>query len=238
MDIETIQYEDLDLKDPVAIIGFPSIGLTSSIMANMYVKSLKMVPLAGMASANMPPYCIVSDYGIMPPIRFFGFKNKRKNGRDVILCMTEYAPKPEECYPLACKILQYLRAKGVSTIVCMEGSPKYDGAKVLAIAAGKNGKKLLKKSGVEPLAEGMVRGFTGVLMYEAPSKGMDMLTIMVPATSGVPDPGSSTAFIEPIAKVIPGFRTKPNELLKEAAIIQQQMEMATKNVEDTSQYIG
>ena len=61
MDIETIQYEDLDLKDPVAVIGFPSIGLTSSIMANMYVKSLKMVPLAGMASANMPPYCRRSD---------------------------------------------------------------------------------------------------------------------------------------------------------------------------------
>ncbi len=238
MDVETIQYEDLDLKDPVAVIGFPSIGLTSSIMANMYVKSLDMVPLAGMASANMPPYCIVSDYGIMPPVRFFGYKNKRKDGRDVILCMTEYAPKPEDCYQLAIKILQYLRSKGVRTIISMEGSPKYEGAKVLAIAAGENREKLLKKSGLEPLREGMIRGFTGILMYEAPSKGMDILTIMVPATSGVPDPGSSTAFIEPIARIIPGFRTKPNELLKEAEIIQQQMEMATKNIEDTSQYIG
>jgi len=77
-----------------------------------------------------------------------------------------------------------------------------------------------------------------VLMYEAPARGMDIVTIMVPATAGVPDPGSSASFIEPIAKLIPGFRTKPNELLKEAAIIQQQMEMAAKNVEDTSQYIG
>ena len=238
MDIETIQYEYLDLKDPIAVIGFPSIGLTSSIMANMYVKNLEMVPLAGLASANMPPYCVISDYGIMPPIRFFGYRNTRKNGSDVILCLTEYAPKPEECYPLANKVLQYLRAKGVRTIICMEGSPKYDGAKVLGVAAGKNGKKLLKRSGLEPLMEGMIRGFTGVLMYEAPSKGMDILTIMVPATPGVPDPGSSTAFIEPISRIVPGFRTNPNELLKEAEIIQQQMEMAAKNVVDTSQYIG
>jgi uncharacterized protein len=238
MDIETIPYEDMDLKDPVAVIGFPSVGLTSSIMANMYVKSLDMVPLAGMASPYMPPYCIVSGDRVMPPLRFFGYKNKRKNGRDVIMCMTEYAPKPEDCYFLAVKVLQYLRAKGVRTIISMEGSPKYEGAKVLAAAAGENGQKLLKKTGLEALNEGMIRGFTGVLMYEAPARGMDIVTIMVPATAGVPDPGSSASFIEPIAKLIPGFRTKPNELLKEAAIIQQQMEMAAKNVEDTSQYIG
>ena len=56
MDIETIQYEEMNLTDPVAVVGFPSVGLTSSIMANMYAKSLDMVPIAGMASANMPPY--------------------------------------------------------------------------------------------------------------------------------------------------------------------------------------
>jgi len=238
MDIETIQYEEMNLKDPIAVIGFPSVGLTSSIMANMYAKSLDMTPMAGMASANMPPYCIVNSKRVLPPLRFFGYKNKRKNGHDVILCMTEYAPKPEDCYGIAIKVIQYLKSKGVNTIVCMEGTPKYDGAKIMAVAAGENADKLLRKSGLEVMAEGIIRGFTGVIMYEAPSRGMDVITIMVPATSGVPDPGSSASFIEPISKLIPGFKTKPNELLKEAEIIQQQMEMATKNLGETSQYIG
>jgi predicted ATP-grasp superfamily ATP-dependent carboligase len=152
--------------------------------------------------------------------------------------MTEYAPKPEDCYATAIKVLQYLKSKGVKTVICMEGTPKFEGAKIMAVASGPNSEKLLKKSGVDVMSEGIIRGFVGIMMYEAPSRGMDIITIMVPATAGVPDPGSSASFIEPISKLIPGFKTKPNELLKEAAIIQQQMEMATKNLGETSQYIG
>ena len=238
MDIETIQYRDVDLVDPIAVIGFPSVGLTSSIMANMYVKSLDMLPIAGMAAPSMPPYCVVSGEYVMPPVRFYGYKNKRKNGHDVILCMTEYAPKPEDCYMIANKVLSFLRSKGCRTIVSMEGTPKFDKSIMLATAAGPNAAKLLKKSGVPEMTEGMIRGFTGILMYEAPNKGMDIITLMVPATSGIPDPGSSTMFIEPISKLIPGFKTKPGELLKEAEIIDQQMQLAQTNASENTQYIG
>ena len=238
MNMEIIQYEDMDLNDPVGIIGFPTVGLTSSIMANMYVKSLNMTPVAGMASACMPPYCLVSEDRVMPPIRFYGYKNKRKNGQDVLLCMTEYAPKPEDCYFTSTQILNYMKYRGCKTIICMEGTPRFEDSKVMAVAGGVNGKKLLKKCGLESMSEGMIRGMTGIIMYLAPSKGMDVITIMSPASSGVPDPASSTAFIEPISKLVPGFKTTPNELLKEAEIIRNQIDMAQKNIEDTSQYIG
>jgi len=238
MDIETILYEEMDLVDPVAVIGFPSIGLTSSIMANMYVKSLDMKPIAGMASPSMPPYCLVTESCVMPPVRFYGYKNKRKNGRDVILCMTEYAPKPEDCYVLVNKVLRFLKLKGVKTIISMEGTPKFENSCILAVAAGPNADKLMKKSGLECMREGMIRGFTGILLYEAPNMDMDIITIMVPATSGVPDPGSSVYFIEPISRIVPGFKAPNKELLKEAEIIRRQMEEAQHNVETTSQYIG
>ncbi len=238
MDIEVLQYNNMTFHDPIAVIGFPSVGLTSSIMANMYVKSLDMIPVAGMASAYMPPYCLISDGNAMPPVRFFGYRNKRKNGHDVILCMSEYSPKPEECYNLSNRILMFLRQKGCKTIITMEGSPKYEGCKVLAVAAGPNADKLIKKSGVDRMSDGMIRGLSGVLMYEAPNKGMDIISITAPASPGVPDPGSSTLFIDPISKLIPGFKTTPKELLKEAEIIQSQIAEAQRNMGDTSQYIG
>jgi predicted ATP-grasp superfamily ATP-dependent carboligase len=75
-------------------------------------------------------------------------------------------------------------------------------------------------------------------MYEAPNKGMDIISIMVPATPGVPDPGSSISFIDPISRIIPGFKTTPNELLKEAEIIRAQLEEAAKHMNNTQQYIG
>jgi len=238
MEIETIQYEDMDLRDPVGVIGFPTVGLTSSIMANMYVRSLDMSPVAGMASPSIPPYCIVSQNTVMPPVRFFGYKNKRKTGQDVLLCMTEYTPKPEDCFALANKILLYMRQKGCRTIITLEGSPKYENSEVLALAAGPNKDKLLKKAGLNVMKEGMIRGISGILMYEAPNKGMDIISIMVPATPGVPDPGSSISFIDPISRIIPGFKTTPNELLKEAEIIRAQLEEAAKHMNNTQQYIG
>ena len=238
MDIDVFQYEDVSLHEPIAVIGFPSIGLASSIMANMYIRSLDMVPVAGMASPSMPPYCLISDCQALPPVRFFAYKNKRKNGHDVLLCMSEYAPKPEDCYSISNRVLMFLRQKGCRTVVTMEGSPKYEGSKVMAIASGVNGEKLLKKSGVEPMREGMIRGLTGVMMYLAPNKGMDIISIMVPATPNVPDPGSAASFIEPISKLIPGFKTSPKELMKENDLIQAQIANAQSTSGDTSQYIG
>ncbi|MBE6528699.1 MAG: proteasome assembly chaperone family protein [Thermoplasmata archaeon] len=238
MDIEIIPYEEVNLNDPIGVIGFPSVGLTSSIMANMYIKSLKMTPVAGMASPSMPPYCLISEYSAMPPVRFFAYKNKRKGGHDVLLCMTEYAPKPEDCYALTNRVLNYMRAKGCRIIVSMEGTPKFEGAKTLAIAAGPEGEKLMKKCKVEPMKEGMIRGLTGVMMYAAPNKGMSIISIMVPASPGVPDPGSAALFIDPISKLIPGFKTSPKELMKEAAIIEEQIEAAQNNMNNTAQYIG
>jgi len=238
MDIDIIPYQDVNLKDPVAVIGFPSVGLNSSIMANMYIKSLDMIPVAGMASPLMPPYCLISDSLAMPPVRFYAYKNKRKNGHDVLLCMTEFAPKPEECYQLTHRILNYLRAKGCRTVISMEGTPKFENSKILAVASGENAEKLLKKSRIEPMKEGMIRGMTGVMMYAAPSKKMDIISIMVPATSGVPDPASAAQFIEPISRLVPGFKTSSKELMKEAELIQAQINAAQSNVNATSQYIG
>ena len=238
MDIDLIPYQDVTLKDPIAVIGFPSVGLNSSIMANMYIKSLDMIPVAGMASPSMPPYCLVSECTAMPPVRFYAYKNKRKDGHDVLLCMTEFAPKPEECYQLANRILLYLRQHGCKTIISMEGTPKFENSRILAVAAGPNGDALLKRSKVEHMKEGMIRGITGVMMYAAPNKGMDIISIMVPATSGVPDPGSAAQFIEPISRLIPGFKTSSKELMKEAELIQAQIDQAQNNLNNTSQYIG
>jgi len=239
MEIETIQYENMQLNDPVCIIGFPSIGLVSSIMANTYVTNLKMTPIAGLISSNMPPYCLIQDDKPLPPVRFFAYKNKRKEGRDVIVCMSEHTPKPEDCYLLASKILGYAKSKGCKTVICLDGSPKYgDNDKTLVVGDGPESEKLIKKSKLTKMKGGMLRGLSGVLMVLAPSKGMSIVSVLVPATSGVPDPGASVDYIDPVSRMVPGFKTNTKELLKEAQIIDRQVQEQQQNGTDTSQYIG
>lgn len=238
MDIETIHYEDMHLTDPVGIIGFPSIGLISSIMANMYVNSLKMTPMAGMTSPLMPPYCTVANGKPLPPVRFYGYKNPKKNGRDVIICQSEYTPKPEECYALSLKIISFLKQKGCKMVICLEGTPRYEESPIIVCADGPNAQKLIKKTKLTEMTNGMIRGITGTMMYEAPSKGLDAISIMVPATPNVPDPGAAASFIEPVSKLVSGFKVTPKELLKEAELINKQIESNSSNANDTSQYIG
>lgn len=95
MGIETHTYTDLALDDPIGIVGFPSVGLVSSIAANYIVSQLKMPAIAGMNGGNIPPYSLISEGIAYPPIRFYGIKSRTKTGRDLIVCTSEFAPKPE-----------------------------------------------------------------------------------------------------------------------------------------------
>lgn len=82
MAVKTFRYADLGLEDPVAIVGFPSVGLVSSITANYYVGQLEMEAVAGMSSPSMPPYCLIHRSRAYPPVRFYGRKHTTKTGRE------------------------------------------------------------------------------------------------------------------------------------------------------------
>ena len=240
MSIRTTRYADMELENPFAIIGFPGAGLVSSIMPNYYVGQLEMQPIAGMSSPDMPPYCLISNGMALPPVRFYGHKGKGKTGRDVIVCMSEYSPKPEHCYDLCNSILEYLRKMGCEDIICLEGTPRYTPEEVLSVcASGPNAEKMIKKSKLTRMDGGMIRGTTGVMMYEAPWYGITVTTILCPTTQNMPDPGSAAKMILPFSKLIPGMKVNTKQLLEEADQIQKKIEeAAAEKQESTAPYFG
>ncbi len=225
MKVKTTKYTDLELDRPVAVIGFPTAGLVSSIAANFYITQLEMTPVAGMSSADMPPYCLIGNGMALPPVRFFGRKGTGKTGRDVVVCMSEYTPKPECCYDLAHAILDYLRGLGCEEVICLEGVPRFtDEDEMVAFGSGPRARSLLRKTKLKVMDNGMVRGITGILLYDGPSAGMTVLSLMCPANQAVPDPGSAILFMSPVNKIIPGFRVDTKPLLAEADEIQRRID--------------
>lgn len=217
MAIRTVRYKDMDLDKPIAIIGFPGAGLVSSIASNFYVGQLGMTTIAGMSSEDMPPYCLVSRGQAYPPIRFYGHKGTGKNNRDVIICMSEYAPKPEQCYKVAHGIINYLRKMGCENIICLEGIPKYSADEVMvACGSGPGAAKMLKKSKVTVMDGGMVRGITGIMLYDGPNAGLNVIALICPANQNVPDPGSAANFMLPLSRIIPGLKVSTKPLIAEA----------------------
>ncbi len=90
MSIETIKYAEMGLRNPIGIVGFPSVGLVSSITANYIVAQLEMEPVAGLDGDCLPPYCMIADGAAYTPIRIYGKERRTKTGRDHQVSTSEY----------------------------------------------------------------------------------------------------------------------------------------------------
>ena len=241
MDIRTVRYADMGLESPVAIIGFPSSGLVSSIAANYYVSQLKMPVIAGFSGPEMPPYCFVYEGGAYPPIRIYGYKGKErkgKKGKDVVVCLSEYAPKPEQCYDVVHEICAYLRSIGSKEVICLEGVPRMSEEDVMmACGSGPGASEIIRKTKIKTMESGMIRGTTGVMLYDGPLFGFDVVAVMVPGSQSLPDPGSAAEVIAPVSKMVPGFKVDATMLLKEAQEIDKRLQEQTMQLPDDNTQI-
>ena len=143
-----LRFSEPELRDPVAIVGFPTVGLVGSILAGLMVRSMKLPVVAGITSPDLPPYTFVTDGRPCPQIRIMAGtparvrrkkkaeedaegdklpeKKKRSKPHDVVIVTSEIAPKPEQTYGICTSILDTLRSLGVNDVVCLEGVAGYD----------------------------------------------------------------------------------------------------------------
>jgi len=241
MEIRTVRYADMELESPVAIIGFPSSGLVSSIAANYYVSQLKMPVIAGFFGPDLPPYSFIYEGNAYPPIRVYGYKGKEKRGKkgkDVVICLSEYAPKPEQCYSVVHEICTYLRSIGSKEVICLEGVPRMNEEDNMVVCgSGPGAPEMVKKTKLKAMESGMVRGTTGVMLYSGPFFGFDVMAVIVPGNQSLPDPGSAAGIITPVSKVVPGFKVDTSMLLKEADEIDKRLQEQTVTTHDDSTQI-
>ena len=83
---------------------------------------------------------------------------------------------------------------------------------------------MIKKSKFSLMEGGMVKGITGIMLYEAPTWGMGITSIMVPASPNLPDPGAAAQFIPALSSMIPGLRLSSKPLLGEAEEIRKKVQ--------------
>jgi uncharacterized protein len=154
--------------------------------------------------------------------------------------MSEFAPKPEDCYELTMAILDHLRRCGCDTVICLEGVPRFSPDDNMVVCySGEKSEKLARKSGVPLMTGGMIRGMTGVMMYAAPSFGMDVVALVEPANQSIPDPGAASEFLAPLRKMVPGMKVDSKALLEEAQQIQKRIdEQSAAPAADSVQYYG
>lgn len=240
-EIKVVNYrDDVELENPIAIIGFPSVGLVSSIVTSYITKELKMDIIAGLSSPLLPPYTMVQNTLPYSPVRIYGQKDSNGSERDMIIVTSEVTFKPEECYELVTAIFDLLKKYGVKEVIGMEGVPTTnEGGEILSCCTSDAMKDMVDTMGIKRLEEGLIRGFLGVMLYRAREFGIEMTTLLCPANPALPDPRAAADTLKLIAKVLPELDLDSEPLYKEAEEIEKKVRIQEdKDDDDMSQIYG
>jgi uncharacterized protein len=232
------EYTDKDFRGAIALVGFPSVGLISSIASSFVVKTLKLERVASMISPDFPPYTLVYEGIPSPPVRIYaGERMCNEEGEQceqIVVITAEFMPKPDLIKPVVDIILDWCRSKGIETIITLEGmNTGMDPAeaKMLCIASGEKCRSIVENYGLEEMKEGMVSGISGVLLYEADRLGGEVICLLGPAKVNLPDARGAARLLEIVGKMLPELKLDPDPLYKEAEEIERQMKIAMEGMQ-------
>lgn len=234
-------YNSDKLRDPIAIVGLPSIGLVGSITSSFLARELKLGIAAGLTYPDIQQYAILQDGEAYPPVRFYAGPmpkarrkkktevaeepaeakaakpKKRVKARDLIVVTSEVAAKPEFVYSFTCDIIDIVASMGARQIIIADGIPNTDPTSMLMGAySTENAKHMLEENGIPLMKDGIVRGFSGVALYKGKVDDIDLVCLISPANPQLPDPRAAAALLEPLSKMIPKLDVDPAPLYKEA----------------------
>ena len=244
-ELELHVYDDkTDLSKSVAIIGFPSLGLVSSIAASYMSKELKLNLIAGITSQEFPPYTIIQNSKPMPQIRMYaGCREDKAVGGmeecdDIVVITSEFVPKDGMNYRVSELLIDWLKENGIKTVLVLDGIPLFGEDDYILLGAGstESARVQMKEYGIESFEEGMVRGMTALLLMEGAEKNVDVIAMLGSAKADVPDPKGAAKIMEFLAKMLPELKIDTAPLFKEADELEKRI--ASQQIPETTSSVG
>ena len=233
-DIFIHEHKDVYMSDCILVVGFPSVGLISSIAANYIVRTLKLERVASIISDQFPPYTIMQEGVPSHAVRIYSGKRECRDGESceqLVVILAEFMPKPELLRPLAELILEWGEHKGVRNIVTLEGiNLNEQSGAVLGVGTTPGTRAMLEKYDVKEMREGMITGLSGMLLAEGNRLGSNVICLLGPARPEMPDARGAANLMEIIGKMLPELKIDPEPLLKEAESIEVGMRQAMESI--------
>jgi uncharacterized protein len=225
-EMKVIKYSDQCYDNPIAIVGFPGVGLVGSILTSFVIRSLDMEVIAAVTSPDFPPYTLIQNGNPYPPMRVYGCRreNTSEDCGDLIIVTSEVAIRPELHYDLNATLMGLFKELGIKSVIVLEGIPQFEEEKkIFACGSTPASKERIEALGLRKMEDGLVRGLTGVMLYEAFYSNIDLIAMLCPANPALPDPRSAAKIIEPLSKLMPELKIDAEPLYKEAEEIENKM---------------
>jgi uncharacterized protein len=235
------EYKHLKLDRAMVVIGFPSIGLVSSIAANFIVKQMKLEKVAAIISDDFPPYSIVHEGNIIPPMRIHAGSRicdeKGEKCEHLVVITSEFMPSPNLLRPVVDLIIEWGKKNDANTILTLEGMNMGDNPEqreILAVATGERCKSMLSTYGLKEFNEGMVSGLSGVMLSEGDRLKQDVICLLGPARVDYPDARGAARLLEQVAKMLPELKLDPEPLFKEAETVEKELRTNLERMKSSS----
>ena len=229
-------YRNESYDGSMMIVGFPSVGLVSSIAANFIVRTSNLERVAGITANSFPPFTLVHEGVPSPQVRIYAGDRNCNDGepcQQIVTVAAEFMPRSDLILPLVSCILDFATSKGIKTVITMEGidQTSAEESKIYGVGSTVASREMLKKYEVEEMREGMVSGISGVMLSEGNMRDIDVICMLGPARTNFPDARGSAKLLEIVAKMLPEIKIDPEPLFKEAEEIEKQIRTAMKSVE-------
>jgi uncharacterized protein len=243
-DIELIEYKDIDLSNSLLVMAFPTVGLISSIAGHFIIDSLKLDEIGTIVSREFMPATVIHKSKPSPPVRIYA--GKKKCGIDgsceqIAVIISEFMPPYNIIKPLADKILEWAKNKGVKSIVSLEGThavgDRKKNMKVYGVGSNNMMKNILKKYKIEETKEGMITGVNGVLLYQGALMKRDVMCLLSEAHTTFPDSRAAGNLLKKIDVMLPEIKIDPGPLYKEAEEIEKKIRQFMEQSKPTAPQI-
>lgn len=198
-------------KNPILIVGFPGFGLVGTISTEFLIEHLETEQIGRLATDELPAIVAIHQNKVVDPLGIF--YSKKYN---IVILHAISALKGIE-WKLADAIEKIVKDFGVKEIISLEGVGSGDGSvkdsRVFYYTKGIKRKKVLEKTGIVPLKEGIIMGVTGALLLKIENKPVSCF--FAETATDMPDSKAAAKIITALDKYL-GLKVDTKPLLEQA----------------------
>jgi predicted ATP-grasp superfamily ATP-dependent carboligase len=215
------------VRGALAVVAFPTAGLSGTIAARYLVQTLRMEPLGYLDGEDFEPAVCIEHGRASPCLRAFAAPAScGPEGRcnQLVVIYTDLSPPLGDLRPLASAVLRWAESSQIDSIVVLEGTPSLlnaadtdntvDPPRAWSMA-NVRGEALLPHLKAEPM-DGMVTGFAAALLVESLPEGFPLATLIVESQKDRPDARAAAVMVESLSLLLPQLNLDPRPLLNEA----------------------
>lgn len=185
---------------PVLIVGFPGTGLVGSICANYIIEKKSLHQIAFVDSEYIIPAAIYIGGKLRHPFRIYA---DGKRALCVIVC--EAPLRPEGVYSIMELVVTWASRNEVREVLVLDGVPVRGGLpskdRKPMILSSSSPSSSSNASKDDPVKSAMMTGVSGGLISACLSDEMPCTGVLIPSTSGIPDPEGAAILLETISKM-------------------------------------